>query len=118
MGVAASLEVRVGALCFSRGKLDVSPAAGIVAPMAFSPGHFGPAIVAFLIETPKRLKIAVTYCKQKRAMHSNRDNFAPLSGGPRTKTGGDCAGLPTVVKSCVCSGTPIRPMRFACIEKR
>ena len=31
----------------------------------------------FLIETPKRLKIAVTHCKQKGAMHSNRVRIAP-----------------------------------------
>jgi hypothetical protein len=74
-----------GSPLLQQGELDFSPAAEILAPHGLSaPGISVPAIVrpltesdAFLIETPKRLKITVTHCKQKEAMHSNRVRIAP-----------------------------------------
>jgi hypothetical protein len=50
-------------------------------PFVPQPGHQGPADGVprqrLLIETPKRLEIAVTLSKQTKEVLSNRDNFAP-----------------------------------------
>ena len=48
-------------------------------PGISAPAHVRPLIESspFLIETPKRLKIAVTHYKQKGGMHSNRVEIAP-----------------------------------------